>query len=174
MASYMLQEKLNNINISSIVEVNDITDYLRKNNLDYSKSYEVSRIYLNEIIKKYDSFRLFIDLHRDSAEKYVTTTEIDGKACAKVMFVVGLENPNYKENLNLTEKINNKIKEKYPTLTRGIMQKQGYGVNGVYNQDINSNVILLELGGNNNNIEEVNNTLNILANIIGEIINEKV
>ena len=53
------------------------------------------------------------------------------------------------------------------------MKKQGYGVNGVYNQDLNSNVILIEMGGHENNIDEVNNTLDLVALAIGEYLNEK-
>ena len=53
------------------------------------------------------------------------------------------------------------------------MKKEGYGVNGVYNQDLKENVILIEIGGNENNIEEVNNTLDLVAHVIGEYINEK-
>ena len=53
------------------------------------------------------------------------------------------------------------------------MRKEGAGVDGVYNQDLNSNVILIEIGGNENNIEEVNNTLDIVASVIGEYLNEK-
>ena len=64
------------------------------------------------------------------------------------------------------------IKAKYPTLTRGIMQKEGPGVNGIYNQDLSSNAILLELGGNENTITEVLNTIEIISTIIKEHVNE--
>ena len=53
------------------------------------------------------------------------------------------------------------------------MKKQGYGVNGVYNQDLASNVILIEIGGHENNIDEVNNTLDLVADAIKEYLNEK-
>ena len=53
------------------------------------------------------------------------------------------------------------------------MKKKGYGVNGIYNQDLKGNVILIEIGGNENNIEEINNTLDIMALVIGEYLNEK-
>ena len=53
------------------------------------------------------------------------------------------------------------------------MKKQGYGVNGVYNQDLNSNVILIEIGGHENNIDEVNNTLELVAISIKEYLDEK-
>jgi len=53
------------------------------------------------------------------------------------------------------------------------MKKQGYGVNGIYNQDLKSNVILIEIGGHENNIDEVNNTLDLVSLAIKEYLNEK-
>lgn len=173
MASQILKDKLENININTIVEKSDILAYIKKNNLNHAGSYIASRYFLTEILKKYNNLELYIDLHRDAVKHFVTYTNINGKDCAKVLFVIGLENPNYEKNLEVVTKINNIILKKYPSLTRGIMKKQGYGVNGVYNQDLNSNVILLEVGGNENNIDEVNNTLSLIAEVIGEYINEK-
>lgn len=173
MASLMLKEKLENLSISTIVEESDILEYMKKNNLNHAGSYIASKHFLNETIKKYDNLDLYIDLHRDAAVHSVTHTNINGKDCAKVLFVIGLENPNYQFNLDVVTKINNIILEKYPTLTRGIMKKEGYGVNGVYNQDLHHNVILLEVGGHQNNIDEINNTLDLIAEVIGEYLNEK-
>lgn len=173
MAANMLKDKLENNNIKTIVEESDILEYMKKNNLNHAGSYIASRVFLEKAINKYSSAKLFIDLHRDAATHKATYTEINGKDYAKVLFVIGLENPSYEENLEVTTAINNIILEKYPSLTRGIMKKKGYGVNGIYNQDLNSNVILLEVGGNENNIDEINNTLDIIAEVIGEYLNEK-
>jgi len=173
MASKMLKEKLDNIGIKTLVEENDILAYMKKNDLDHSGSYKASRYFLEKAINKYSSVKLYIDLHRDAASHKATYTTINGKDCAKVLFVIGLEYDTYEENLKIATDINNIIVKKYPTLTRGIMKKEGYGVNGVYNQDLANNVILLEMGGNENNIDEINNTLDLIAEVIGEYINEK-
>ena len=173
MASYMLEDKLDNLNINTIVEENDILDYMKKNNLDHSESYKASRVFLNKAVKNYPNAKLYIDLHRDAASHDVTVTTINGKKCAKVLFVIGLENNTYEKNLSVVTELNNVILEKYPSLTRGIMKKEGYGVNGVYNQDLASNVILIEIGGHENNIEEINNTLDLISQVIGEYLNEK-
>ena len=58
-------------------------------------------------------------------------------------------------------------------LSRGITKKSGVGVDGVYNQDFNSNAILIELGGQYNTITEVNNTLKIFAKVLAEYILEE-
>ena len=58
------------------------------------------------------------------------------------------------------------------SLFRSIYKKSGAGVNGVYNQDFHKNVMLVEVGGQYNNISEVDNTLKVLANILAEYIKE--
>lgn len=173
MASLMLRDKLKNININSVVEESDILKYMKENNLNHAGSYKASRVFLTAALNAYPDMDLYIDLHRDAATHKASTTTINGKACAKVLFVIGLENSNYERNLEKVNKLNNIILEKYPELTRGIMKKQGYGVNGIYNQDLDERVILIEIGGNENNIEEINNTLDLIVEIIGEYLNEK-
>ena len=173
LASSMLEEKLESLGIKTIIEKNDILGYMKDNGLNHGGSYIASRFFLNKIYNEYPNLDLYIDLHRDATNYDVVHTVIDGKDYAKVLFVIGLENPNYQSNLDVTTKINNIILNSYPSLTRGIMKKEGYGVNGVYNQDLNSNVILIEIGGDKNNIDEVNNTLDIIAKVIKEYIDEK-
>lgn len=173
LASHIMQEKLNNKGIKTLIMEDDITAYLNNNNLDYSRSYQASRYYLKPVIEKYKSVKLFIDLHRDSTPKDVSTIEIDSKMYAKVMFVIGLEYDTYETNLSVATAINDKINAFNPNLSRGILKKQGYGVNGVYNQDLQGNVILIELGGDKNNLEEITNTIDILVNVIGDYVNEK-
>lgn len=172
LASHIMQEKLEKIGIKTIVLEEDITKYLNDNSLDYSYSYVASRYYLKEDMNKYPNIKLYIDLHRDAAKKEATTTTINDKKCAKIMFVIGREYDTYKNNLSVANKLNEKITKLYPDLSRGILEKSGEGVNGIYNQDLGSNIILLELGGNNNNLDEVINTIELIVPIIGEYINE--
>ena len=139
MASHMLSEKLNKIGIKTIVEENNILEYMYKNSLDHSGSYIASRHFLQNTMNKYNSIELYIDLHRDAISHDASYININGKDCAKILFVIGLEYDTYQNNLKIVEKINNIINSKYPGLSRGIMKKQGYGVNGIYNQDLNSN-----------------------------------
>ena len=170
-ASYMLKEKLNEYNIPSIAEDNDITEYMNLNNWNYNYSYLASRYFIEERIKEYPSIKYFIDIHRDSIKRNYSTVNIDNKNYAKVLFVVGLEHKDASYNLEFARTINNKIIEKYPTLTRGVITKEGPQVNGIYNQDISHNSILIEIGGYENKIEEVSNTIEILSLILKEIIN---
>ncbi len=170
MASYMLKEKLNNLDVPTIVEENDITEVLRINSWKYKYSYKASRIFLEDTMNKHPSIKLFIDLHRDSSKREKTITTIDGKIYARVLWIVGLENSSYQKNLDLTLKLNDMINKVNPTLSRGIYKKSGPGVNGIYNQDLRGNIVLLEMGAQYNTIDEVNNTLDLISGVLKEYI----
>lgn len=168
MASYLLKEKLNKLGIPSIVEDGNLTEFMRINNWTHKDSYKASRIYMLDAINKHSSLDFFIDIHRDSIRKDPSTVTIDGKKYAKVLFVVGLEHGNKDKTLSLANAINNKIKAKYPSLSRGVITKGGAGVDGIYNQDVSPNMILLEVGGYENTIEEVLNTIEAMSIILKE------
>ena len=53
----------------------------------------------------------------------------------------------------------------------GIYKKEGEKVDGIYNQDISPNSMLIEIGGNQNNINEVFNTIEALTDILKMYIN---
>lgn len=172
MASYILRENLNNKNINTLVETANINDFLNLNNWDYSNSYKASRYYIKDALKKYKNLKLIIDIHRDSVKKNISTTKINNKMYAKVLFVVGLEHKNYNKNLEKVNKLNKIINKKYPNLSRGIMKKEGKGVNGIYNQDLNENIILIEIGGVENNIEEIMNTSIAISDVISDYLED--
>ncbi len=172
LASYILKEYLEDLGIATIVEENSIVDILNTNGWKYGSSYVASRILLEQAYKENPSLVFFIDLHRDAASYEKTMVEIDGVKYAKVMFVVGLKHENYASNLEVANNLNEKIKEFNEELTRGVLQKGSSGSNGIYNQDFNSNVVLIEIGGQYNYIEEVNNTLKVLADSIYDYFEE--
>ena len=162
LASIILQEKLNSLGIETIVEERSVSNYLNENNLSFVDSYLATRSFLNDKLSKYD-FDLIIDLHRDATSKEKTTVSIDGKDYAKIMFV---QNVNYKDNIALANKLNDILTSQYSNISRGIYNK--YVDN--FNQDLSNNVILIELGGNYNTIDEVLNSIDVLANSIKELL----
>ena len=173
LASHILKEYLEDLGIGVIVEENNIVDILNTNGWKYGSSYKASRILLEQAKSNNPSLTFFIDLHRDSASYERTMTEIDGKKYAKIMFVVGLKHDNYVPNLELANVLNEKLKEVNPNLSRGVLEKDNAGANGIYNQDFDPNTILIEVGGQYNFIEEVNNTLKIFADILYDYLSEE-
>ena len=170
--SYMLKEKLSEYNIESIVEESSVNEVLKKNNWKYASSYKVTRTFLEKAKKEYPSLKFYIDVHRDSVKRSITTKEINNVSYARVMFILGLENENYEKNSKVIEYLNNEIEKKYPGLSRGIYKKKGPGVNGVYNQDFSENCILIEFGGSYNTIDEVYNTVEAIGQILGKYIGD--
>jgi len=171
-ASYMLQEKLKKYNINSIVENSDVTELLRINNWNYASSYLITRMLLEQAKSDYSSLVYYVDLHRDSVSKNKTTVKIGDKSYAKVMFLLGLDNAKYKESEIVISRFNNIISTRYPGISRGIYEKGGKGVNGIYNQDFSRNCILIEVGGVDNTIDEVSNTIDAIADMMNIYIGE--
>ena len=158
MNDYILEDIFNKNGYKTLVEERSIKEVLNNNKWKYVNSYKASRIFLEDVIVKNPSLKYFIDVHRDSLKRDKTTITIDGKDYAKIIFLIGTDNSNYQSNLDLTERINNKLNEYYPGLSKGIYKKGGEGVNGVYNQDFSPNTILVEMGGYENTTNEVLNT----------------
>lgn len=172
MTSYMLRENLNKANINTIVEEENVTEILRVNNWKGSKAYDVTRMLINDAKDKNKSLKYFLDIHRDSVSRDKTTITIDNISYARFYFVIGLENTNYQENMGFAKKLDSILNSTHKGISKGILQKQGKGVNGVYNQDIDSNALLIEVGGFENSIEEVKNSVDVLSNALVKYIKE--
>lgn len=164
--AYILADYLNDLGINSIVEEASITAILKEHNWSYKYSYEASKLAIKDTIATTSSLKLIIDLHRDSSNLTKTLLETEDKKYAKILFVIGGEHENYLENYAVSENLKTLLEKEVPGITRGITVKSGNGVNGIYNQDLSKKSILIELGGQYNEIEELNNSLEILSKVI--------
>lgn len=171
-SSYIMEEVFGKNGYNTLVEERSISEQLKNNNWKYYKSYDASRIYMDDAKKNNPTIEYFIDVHRDSLSKDKTTIEINNKSYAKTIFLIGTENPNYQENLDFVTKINNILNEKYPNLSKGIYQKGGAGVNGVYNQDNSKHTMLVEIGGPDNTTDEVLNSTLAFCDAFLEVISK--
>lgn len=158
-----LQKSLESIGIGAEVDTTDIMERLVNKKLKYSKSYQESRSVVQEAMTTNKDAAYFIDIHRDSRRKKDTTITIDGKAYAKVAFIVGSNNGNFEKNYALAEKIHNEIQKQYPGLSRGVFKQGGAGYNGKYNQDLTEKAMLVEAGGVDNTFEELYRTMDAFA-----------
>ena len=172
MTSYMLREKLNDYEIPSLVEEANINELLRVNGWSGSSAYKASKLLIEDAKEKNKSLKYFIDVHRDSVKRSATTIEINGVTYAKLYFVIGLENPDYKYNMEFATKLDKMLNDSYKGISKGILAKEGKGVNGVYNQNLDKNLLLIEFGGVENTIDEVNNTVEVFAKILSEYIKQ--
>jgi stage II sporulation protein P len=125
-------------------------------------AYEKSRPTIQKYLKKYPSIKLVIDLHRDGeVKRNIDTAIINNEKYARVMFVAGIKFKNHEKNNATTQKLESEFDYLYPGLSRGIDYK-----NGNYNQDLSPKVVLMEVGSNENSIDEALRSTKVIAKVI--------
>ncbi|MBM7633986.1 stage II sporulation protein P [Geomicrobium sediminis] len=155
------------------VAEHDIQQKLNDRDWPYNRSYEMSREIILEAKTEYDGLEFFFDLHRDSQPRDITTVTINGEVYARTMFVIGEGNPGYEKNLAMAEEIHHRLEDQFPGLSRGVIMSGGQGVNGVYNQDLSPNSMVIEFGGIDNNFEEVYRSVDVFADVFQGFIYEE-
>ena len=166
--SELLGKALSDEGIGSQVEKTDVQASLKQKGWNYAKSYTASRPIVESAMASNRNLNYMIDIHRDSQRKGVTTIKIGDKSYAKLAFVIGGDNPTADKNEKLAKGLHDLLEKKYPGLSRGIFEQGGKGYNGVYNQDLSQNAMLLEFGGVDNNLEELKNTVSAVADVFSE------
>lgn len=146
-----------------------------KDNRNYA--YTTALPYITKILKENPSIEVVIDLHRDGGEKRVT--EIDGKKTAQIMLFNGLcrnangpltdlANPYLQDNLAFSLKLNMVGRAVYP----GLMFKM-YLKNYRYNMHLCPKSLLVELGTNQNTLEEARNAMPYFASVLDQVLNSR-
>lgn len=166
--SERLASTLESYGIGSHVDDTDIMNILGEKGWTYSKSYEASRPVVQEAISQNNNLQYIFDLHRDALPRDKTTKEINGDSYAKILFVIGADNKNYEKNLQLATTFHSLINEKYSGLSKGVITKEGSHGNGVYNQDLLDNALLLEIGGYDNTLDEMYRSADVIAEVFSE------
>lgn len=164
-----LQKDLVDKGVGASLDTTDFTGILDNKGLNYSKSYQESRKEIETVMASNKDLDYLIDIHRDSRRKKDTTITLNGKSYAKIAFVIGRNNPNYEKNAELANKLHQLIEKKYPGISRGVIKQGGAGHNGVYNQDLSSNALLIEIGGVDNTFEEMYLTVDAFADVFSEL-----
>lgn len=129
---------------------------------------------LEQLLQENPSIQVVIDLHRDQmAEETRLVMDLDGRPTARFMFFNGLSrtrttgnisylyNEYLEDNLSFSFQMQMAAAEYYPGLTRRIYLK-GYR----YNMHLCPKTLLVELGAQNNTVEEVMNACDPLAHIL--------
>lgn len=145
-------------------------------NKAYNKSYEGAAA----ILKEHPSVEVVIDLHRDGVgNKVHRLTEIKGKRTAQVMFFNGLsrnQNGNiaYLKNNNLQGNLAFSLKMKLGCMKLyGDFAKPIYLKNYRYNMHLREKYLLIELGNENNTLEEAKNAMPPLAHVLDFVLSGK-
>ncbi|WP_078428864.1 stage II sporulation protein P [Alkalihalobacterium alkalinitrilicum] len=163
-----LGQSLQNHGIGTDVDKTDIQSILTQRDWSYPRSYDASREFVKEAIAENDQLEFFFDLHRDSLLRDKTTVTINGEHYARIYFVIGRDNRNKDHNLKLAKDLHHRLEQKYPGLSRGVVEMGGIGRNGVYNQDLSNNSILIEFGGVENSVEEAFRSADAFAEVFSD------
>lgn len=140
----------------------------------YSKSLPA----IEKILQENPSIQVVIDLHRDEMAKETRLVmDLDGRPTARFMFFNGLSrtkktgnisylyNENLADNLAFSFQMQMKATEYYPGIVRKIYLK-GYR----YNMHLKPRTLLIELGAQNNTVEEAMNATDPIAHILDMVL----
>ena len=168
-ATHKLKEELKKRNIESIVEDASIEDIIYANGWDYEYSYVASKMLMTDALEKNPSLEYFIDLHRDALPYESSTLFTEEKNYAKFLFVIGIDNETYEQNMALAEKVSDALNAIVPGISKGIYKRGGSGPKAIYNQNFSTKTILIEIGAQYNKISEVNNSIIVLAEALERV-----
>lgn len=133
---------------------------------------------IEKVLAENPEIQVVIDLHRDEvAEGTKLVTDLQGRPTARFMFFNGLsytrqigkigylENENLEGNLAFSFQMQAACNEYFPGLTRRIYLK-GYR----YNMHLKERCLLVELGAQNNTVEEIMNACDPLAQALDMVL----
>lgn len=170
MTSYLLADKLNKNGIGTIAEDNNISEFIKTANLTDTEPYSVTRIFFKNALSTYPSLKYFIDIHRDSIDKSISTCTIENKNYARILFVIGTTNETYEKNEKIAREIDDVSDSMYSCLSRGIYKRSTPNWKPAYNQDLSGDAMLIEIGAKENTMEEVLNTVDALGEVLTKYI----
>lgn len=164
-----ISKQLNN---AGIVTIHDTTVH---DDPSYSGAYDRSLDTIKKYLKKYPSIKVVLDIHRDgigsdeSKSKPVFT--VNGRKAAQVMILAGYnydgceEFEDWEYNLRFALRIQNAASKKYPEMMRPL-----YFSDFMYNMDVNTGSLLIEIGSESNTVEEVRYSGYLLGQILSEVL----
>ena len=125
----------------------------------YNGSYDRSRVTVEDILEKYPSIKVVLDVHRDAIEResgeiIAPTVTVKGKKSAQVMIICGCDDgtmgmPDCMKNLRTASLFQQYMEKRYNGLTRPVLYDYRK-----YNQDLTTGSLLIEVGGHGNSLEQ--------------------
>ncbi|MEG6520758.1 stage II sporulation protein P [Desulfotomaculum sp. 1211_IL3151] len=136
----------------------------------YATSYLESEKTVRQMVEQNTSLITLLDIHRDAGRsRKDCLVEVKGEQVAPLLFIIGsdarLPFPNWKQNYQFACKLAEKLDQLYPGLCLGVRVKEGR-----YNQFLHPGAILVEVGSDNNSLEEAKASVVMLSNALAEII----
>lgn len=154
--------------------INVLHDTLVHDYPSYDAAYDSSRQTVSQLLEKYPSIKIVLDIHRDgierdTGERLAPYCEIDGKGAAQIMIIScagdgELTVPDHLENFKFACALQQQIESDYPELCRPMLFDYRF-----YNQDLSHGSLLIEVGSQANSIDEVKYTGALLGKEIAKL-----
>ena len=145
--------------------------------LQYKDSYARAEETVRRYMEEFPSIKLVIDIHRDSiikssGEIVRPVAELDGKAAAQLMCVVGSDwagdtHPEWENNLSLALKLRERLNGECENICRPVFLKPN-----TYNQELAPFSLLVEVGAEGNSLEEAERSAELFAKALGSLFDE--
>lgn len=138
----------------------------------FMKAYGASEITAKKMLTDYPSLQMLFDIHRDADKHENYTAVINGNNAARITIVVAtgqpdLVQPHWQENHAFAKLIDAKLNQHYPGLSKGILLTEWR-----YNQQLHPRALLLEVGCQENTLEEAERSMEMLGDVLAEIMAE--
>lgn len=166
------EEIANVLNANGIVTIHDTTLH---DSPSYNGAYDRSLETINSYLEKYPSIKVVLDIHRDGigtdTEKSKPIFTVDGKKAAQIMILAGyeydssLDFDDWEYNLRFALQIQNTAESMYPGMARPL-----YFNDFMYNMNVNTGSLLIEIGSDSNTLEEVRYSGYLLGNVLSEVL----
>ena len=141
----------------------------------YNGAYDRSYATVSKYIEKYPSIKVTLDIHRDGigtdTQKSKPVFTVNGKKAAQIMILSGYNYDDSEEfrdweyNLRFALRIQQKANEMYPDMVRPLNFSDF-----MYNMNVNTGSLLIEMGAESNTIEEVRYSGYLLGKILTEVL----
>lgn len=160
------------LNAAGIVTIHDTTVH---DDPSYNGAYDRSMDTIYKNLEKYPSIKVVLDIHRDGigtdTQRSKPIFTVNGKKAAQIMILAGYNYDNdesykgWEYNLRFALQIQKTAKEMYPDMVRPL----SFG-DFMYNMNVNTGSLLIEVGADSNTVEEVRYTGYLLGNVLKKVL----
>ncbi len=166
------EEIAKQLNSAGIKTIHDTTlhDYP-----SYNGAYDRSYATVSEYLKKYPTIKVTLDIHRDGigtdTQKTKPVFTVDGRKAAQIMILSGYnydgdeEFRDWEYNLRFALQIQKTAADMYPNMVRPLNFSDF-----MYNMNINTGSLLIEMGAESNTLEEVRYSGYLLGKVLTEVL----
>ena len=166
------EEIAKQLNEAGIKTIHDTTlhDYP-----SYNGAYDRSYATVSEYLKKYPTIKVTLDIHRDGigtdTQKTKPVFTVNGRKAAQIMILSGYnydgdeEFKDWEYNLRFALQIQKTASDMYPNMVRPLNFSDF-----MYNMNINTGSLLIEMGAESNTLEEVRYSGYLLGKVLTEVL----